>query len=112
MLADLAYRFHIELSSNKARSSDRKPPGKHFFQGEKIKWSNEAILRFYEKIPSNIPRHVVWAEESKNSLRFEIRPSYDGVPMASICLTDGQSSCMLFIQPVSLVWLRLKISFV
>ena len=38
--------------------------------------------------------HVVWAEESKNGLRFEIRPSYDAVPTTSLCLTDAQSSCM------------------
>ena len=38
-----------------------------------------------------MPR-VVWAEESKNGLRFEIGPSYDNVPTTSRCLTDGQSS--------------------
>ena len=39
-----------------------------------------------------LPR-VVWAEESKNGLRFEIGPSYDVIPTRSQCLTDGQSSC-------------------
>ena len=36
---------------------------------------------------------VVWAEESKNGLRFEIRPSYDAAPTTSPCQADGQSSC-------------------
>ena len=37
---------------------------------------------------SNTPR-VVWAEESKNGLRFEIGPSYDDVPTRSQCVIDG-----------------------
>ena len=41
-LARLAYRFQIELSSNKARSSD-KTPGKHFFEMIFLKWSNERL---------------------------------------------------------------------
>ena len=47
-------------------------------------------MRFYEK--STFPS-VVWAEESKNSLRFEIQPSYDDVLTTYQCLTNGQSSC-------------------
>ena len=47
------------------------------------KLRNEPVMRFYEK----------------NQVLFEIRPSYDGVPEPSTCLTDGQSSCM-----VSLNW--------
>ena len=39
-----------------------------------------------------MPR-VVWAEESKNGLRFGIGPSYDVVPTTPQCLYDGQSSC-------------------
>ena len=39
-----------------------------------------------------MPR-VVWAEESKTSLGFEIRPSYDDVLTRSQCVTDEQSSC-------------------
>ena len=39
-----------------------------------------------------MPR-VVWAEESKHGLRFEIRPSYDDAPTTSHFVTDGQSSC-------------------
>ena len=35
---------------------------------------------------------VVWAEESKNGLKFEIRPSYDDAPTTSPCQADGQSS--------------------
>ena len=38
---------------------------------------------------------VVWAEESKNGLRFEIRPSYDDAPTMSPCQADGQSSCTI-----------------
>ena len=36
---------------------------------------------------------IVWVEESKNRLRFEIRPSYDDAPTTSPCQADGQSSC-------------------
>ena len=36
---------------------------------------------------------VVWAEESKNRLRFEIGPSYDVLPTTSQCPSDGQSGC-------------------
>ena len=39
-----------------------------------------------------MPR-VVWAEESKNGIIFEIWPSYDVVPARSQLVTDGQSSC-------------------
>ena len=38
-----------------------------------------------------MPR-VVWTEESKNGLRFEIGPSYDDVPAMFQCVTGGQSS--------------------
>ena len=48
------------------------------------------FLGFTKK--SNLPR-VVWAEESKNGLSFEIRPSYNNVPTASQFVTDGQSIC-------------------
>ena len=41
---------------------------------------------------SNMPR-VVWTEESKNGLRFEIGPSYDDVQIRSQLVTDGQFSC-------------------
>ena len=37
---------------------------------------------------------VVWAEDSQNGLRFEIRPSYDDAPTTSHCASDGQSSCI------------------
>ena len=36
---------------------------------------------------------VVWVEESKNSLEFEIGPNYDDVPTRSQLLTGKQSSC-------------------
>ena len=46
---------------------------------------------------SNLP-NVVWAEESKNCIRFEIGPSYDDVPtrfqLVTELVTDGQSSCI------------------
>ena len=35
---------------------------------------------------------VVWAEEPKTGLGFEIGPSHDDVPTTSQCLTDGQTS--------------------
>ena len=41
-----------------------------------------------------LPR-VVWAEKSKNGLRFEIGPSYDVVLTRSQLVTHGQSSCRL-----------------
>ena len=31
---------------------------------------------------------IVWAEESKNGLRFETRPSYDGAPKTSPCQAE------------------------
>ena len=37
--------------------------------------------------------HVVWAEESRSGLRFEIRPSNDVVPARSQLVTDGQTRC-------------------
>ena len=39
---------------------------------------------------------MVWAGEFKNGLRFEIRPSYDGLPMRSQLVTHRQSSCSFF----------------
>ena len=40
-----------------------------------------------------MPR-VVWAEESKNGLGFELGPSYDDVSTTSKFLFDRQSSCI------------------
>ena len=54
-LARLAYRLHIELSSNKARSLDRKKPGKHFFQGEKRKLVKRGHFEVLRKKSSNMP---------------------------------------------------------
>ena len=54
-------------------------------------WSNEPVFRFHKK--STLPR-VVWVEESKNGLGFEIGPNYDNVPTRSQLLTGRQSSCM------------------
>ena len=49
----------------------------------------------FTKKSSTLPR-VVWAEESKNGLRFEIEPScYGAVPTRSQLVTRGQSSCYL-----------------
>ena len=39
-----------------------------------------------------MPR-VVWTEESKNGLRFEIRPSDDALQTRSQYAADGQYSC-------------------
>ena len=39
-----------------------------------------------------MPR-VVWVEESKNGLKFEIGPNHDDVPTRAQLLTDRQSSC-------------------
>ena len=48
-----------------------------------------------------MPR-VVLAEESNNGFWFEIEPtSYDGVPMKSQCVIDGQSSCTNLCQKLS-----------
>ena len=53
---------------------------------------------------------VVWAEEPKTGLGFEIGPSYDVVPTRSELVNEGQSSCIfpckmnppnwVFIQPL------------
>ena len=45
---------------------------------------------------SMLPR-VVWDEESKNGLRFEIGPSCYVVPTTVQCPSDGQSSCNLWL---------------
>ena len=37
--------------------------------------------------------HVVWAQESKIGLGFEIGFSYDDIPTTSQCATDGKSTC-------------------
>ena len=52
------------------------------------------FFRFFE-ITSTLPC-VVWAEESKTSLGFEIGPSYDDVQTTSQLVTDRQSSCIFF----------------
>ena len=44
-----------------------------------------------QKTSSNIP-NVVWADESKNGLRFETEPSYDSAPTLSQYATAWQSS--------------------
>ena len=44
------------------------------------------MLRFYKK--SNMTR-VIWAEESKTGLGFEIGPSYGDIPMGSQCELMG-----------------------
>ena len=62
------------------------PSGKHIF----LKTTQRAFFEILRKKSSIFPS-VVWAEESKNSLRFEIRPNYDGVPTAFICLTAEEN---------------------
>ena len=56
------------------------------------KLAKRARFEILQKKSNNMPR-VVCVEKSKHGLRFEIRPSYDDVPMTSQCPTDGQSSC-------------------
>ena len=62
-----------------------------FFEAKNENWSNEPVFRFYKKKSIMLPP-VVWAEESKNGIKFEIEPSYDVVPTRSLLVTDGQSS--------------------
>jgi len=45
-----------------------------------------------------MPR-VVWAEEFRNSLKFEIGPRYDDLPTRCQGAADGQSSCSLMTLP-------------
>ena len=41
----------------------------------------------------------------KNGLRFELRPSYDGLSTRSQCAADGQSGCSLgFVIAFSVHW--------
>ena len=56
-----------------------------------------------------MPR-VVWAEESKNGLRFEIEPSYDVVPTTPQCPSDGQSSCTHIVPKPGEIKKRLKVT--
>ena len=56
----------------------------------------EMVKRGYFEVlrkKSSTITDVVWTEESKNGLQFEIRPSYDDAPMTSHFVTDGKSSC-------------------
>ena len=55
-------------------------------------WSKKPSFRFYKKT-STFPG-VVWVEEFKNCLGFEIGPNYDDVTTRSQLLTDRQSSCI------------------
>ena len=55
--------------------------------------TKRARFEILSKKSSIMPR-VVWAEESKTSLGFEIGLSYDNVQMTSQCSTAWQSSCM------------------
>ena len=61
------------------------------------KLAKRARFEILQKITSNVPR-VVWAEESKlvSDLKSDLH-SYDDVPATSQFLTDGQSSCKVFI---------------
>ena len=45
------------------------------------------FLGFTKKKSSTLPR-VVWVEESRNGIGFEIGPKYDDVPTMSQLLTD------------------------
>ena len=59
------------------------------WQKKTQKLAKHARFEVYQN-KRNVPR-VVWAEESKNGLGFEIGPSFDDVPTTSQCVTDGQS---------------------
>ena len=72
-VSDSIFGYLVSVIELNHRSSDKKP-GKLFFAATFLNLSNEAILRCYEKKSSNMPR-VVWAEESKNGLSFEIGPT-------------------------------------
>ena len=75
--------------SSKDRFFCPKPPGKHHVAKT---GQTSPFLGFTKKI-STLP-HVVWTEDSKTGLGFEIGPSYGDVPTRSQCLTEGQSSCI------------------
>ena len=50
-------------------------------------------------------KSVIWVEESKKCLGFEILPNYDNVLMRSQRLTDRQSSCIQIIKdPILVTW--------
>ena len=63
------------------------------FPRQNMKTGQTSPFLGFTKKSSILPR-VVWTEESKNDLRFEIGPSYDDVPTTSKCASDGQSSRM------------------
>ena len=79
------------LSSIKTQNSDKKP-WKALFPGNIFKMVKQSYFEVLRKKSSNMAR-VVWAEESKNGLRFDIGPRYGSLPMRSQCPSDGQSSC-------------------
>ena len=60
---------------------------KHSQKAKIAKIGRTILFSGFTKKLSTSP-HVVWAEESKTGLRFEIGPSYDIVPMRSQLLTD------------------------
>ena len=58
-----------------------------------------------------LPR-IVWVEEFKNSIGFEIGSNYDDVPTRSQLVTDGQSSCIRdWAQSQFFYWTKLHIVY-
>ena len=66
-----------------------KPPGKH----QNVKTGQTSPCLGFTKKSSTLTR-VVWDEESKTDLKFEIGPSYNDVLTTSQLVTDSQSSCI------------------
>ena len=56
-----------------------------------LKLAKRACFEVLQKTSNTI--RVIWSEESKTGLGFEIGPSYDDVPITSQCATILQSSC-------------------
>ena len=66
---------------------------KHWRKIKNAKTGQTSLCLGFTKKLSTLPC-VVWAEESKTGLGFEIVPSYDAVPTRSQLVTDRQSSCI------------------
>ena len=99
---------HVLVSSSRLLSSIikalTKNSGKHLIEATCKNWSNKTVFYVLSKKSSNLPL-AVWAEESKNGLRFEIGPSYDVVTTTSQCTSKGQSSCNLSLVRASAMFL-------
>ena len=88
----ISHRVELKQGS-KLRS---KPPWKALFRGDIFKMVKRGHFEVLRKKSSTMT-DAVWPEESKNGLRFKIRPGYDVVPARSQLVTHTQSSCTLFV---------------